>query len=115
MAFEPFDVVAVPFPLAAGAEGKRRPALVVSSPSFIRGGHHLVLAMITAARGEAWPSDVHVGHWQAAGLPVPCKVRAKLLTIGQDQVLRRLGALAGPDKAAVQAMLRRCLAVSITY
>ncbi|MFM7464001.1 MAG: type II toxin-antitoxin system PemK/MazF family toxin [Cyanobium sp.] len=36
---------------------RRRPALVISSPSFQRGSAHVLLAMITTAKRSSWPLD----------------------------------------------------------
>lgn len=71
MAFDALDVVVVPFPFADRDDAKRRPALVVSSSEFNREHRQSVLAMITAAAGADWPSDVPLRDWTAAGLAVP--------------------------------------------
>jgi len=108
--FEPFDVVVVPFPFTDKVGAKRRPALVVSPSAFNNRHGQLVLAMITTAKQSDWPSDVHIGDWDKAGLTAPCRVRFKLFTLERDLILRRTGALADKDRAAVGAALSDCLA-----
>lgn len=110
MTFEPLDTVVVPFPFTDRQATKRRPALVVSSSAFNAAHEQTVLAMITSAAGSAWPSDVVIETWQAAGLTVPCKVRFKLFTLDNALILRRLGQLSNQDADRVRAALSRFLA-----
>ncbi|HKK22798.1 MAG TPA: type II toxin-antitoxin system PemK/MazF family toxin [Pseudohaliea sp.] len=109
MTFEPFDIVAVPFPFSDRQASKRRPALVVSSTAFNQAHRHLILTMITSAAGQPWASDVPVQDWADAGLSVACRVRLKLFTLDTALVVRRIGRLAPDDADRVQATLRRCL------
>ena len=108
--FEPFDVVIVPFPFTDRALVKRRPALVVSNRAFNERHDQLILAMITVARRSAWPGDVPIRDWPAAGLAVACRVRLKLFTLEKRLIVRRLGALAAKDREAIQAALSTSLA-----
>jgi len=110
--FEPFEVVAVPFPFTDKPVVKRRPALVLSVRAYNDRHRHLVLAMITSARHGPWPSDVSLDDWREARLNAPCRVRFKLFTLDVTLILRRVGALADADRRAVQAMLAKCLAVA---
>ncbi|MCX5768139.1 MAG: type II toxin-antitoxin system PemK/MazF family toxin [Gemmatimonadetes bacterium] len=97
------DVVVVPFPFTERASAKRRPALVCSSREFNLHSSHLVLAMITTATHTPWPGDVTIRDLDAAGLPGASTVRWKLFTLDRSLVLRRLGALAAPDRATCRA------------
>ena len=112
MTFDPYDVVAVPFPFTDKAAAKRRPALVVSAKVFNARHDQIVLAMITSARRSDWPSDVPIQDWEKAGLSVPCRVRLKLFTLDTTLVLRRLGALSRRDREAARQALTRHLAVA---
>ncbi|MBM3951490.1 MAG: type II toxin-antitoxin system PemK/MazF family toxin [Rhodospirillales bacterium] len=112
MTFDPFDVVAVPFPFTDKAAAKRRPALVVSAKAFNARHDQLVLAMITTAQRSDWPSDVVIADWARAGLSVPCRVRLKLFTLDATLVAKRIGALAKKDRDAVRQALTRALAVA---
>ena len=112
MTFDPFDVVAVPFPFTDKAAAKRRPALVVSAKTFNARHDQIVLAMITTARRSEWSSDLSLKDWAEAGLSVPCLIRFKLFTLDADLILRRLGALSKRDREAARQALTRHLAVA---
>lgn len=102
-AYEPGDVVVVPFPFTDRLASKRRPALVCSSAPYNGATRHVVLAMITTARHSKWPGDVSIGDLDAAGLPAPSIVRWKLFTLDSSLILRRAGALAADDRAECSA------------
>ena len=108
MAFEPLEVVVVPFPFTDRRTAKRRPALVLSSASFNRAHEQSILAMITSA-GTDWRSDVAIHDWREAGLNVTCKVRFKLFTLDDKLIVRKLGTLSKRDGEAVAAMLGNVL------
>ena len=106
MAYDPYEVVVVPFPFANGPAAKRRPALVLSDRRrFGDPVGHSVLAMVTSARHRPWPLDTVVDDLSAAGLPVPSVVRMKLFTLDHRAIQGRLGALAPADVARVMQAL----------
>ena len=109
MICNPKDIVVIPFPFAEKHGVKRRPALIVSVWSFNRGGHS-VMAMITSASHNIWPSDVAVTDLEAAGLSKPSKIRFKLFTLDNRVIIRKLGKLGGVDAEAFNAELRSVLA-----
>ena len=108
MIFDPFDVVAVPFPFTDRRAVKRRPALVLSSNRFNRAHDQSILAMITSTTGS-WPSDVAVDDWREAGLSFPCKVRFKLFTLDNSLVIRKIGSLSDKDSRVARSALSRHL------
>ncbi|MEZ5863589.1 MAG: type II toxin-antitoxin system PemK/MazF family toxin [Geminicoccaceae bacterium] len=73
--FEPFDVVAVPFPYVERPVTQRRPAVVLALPPS--GNRHPLLwvMMITSATNRQWPGDIPVADIEAAGLPYPSVIR----------------------------------------
>jgi len=103
--FKAFDVVAVPFPFTDRDAAKRRPALVISNESFNQQHNQIVLAMITTATENVWPSDVSLTNWQKAGLKVACRFRLKLFTLDQTLVLKIIGHLSSKDVKSIQAVL----------
>jgi mRNA interferase MazF len=103
--YKAFDVVAVPFPFTDRDAAKRRPALVISNEQFNRQHQQLVLAMITTAVENVWPSDVPIIDWQEAGLKVACLFRLKLFTLDQKLVLKTIGHLSSRDTKSVRAVL----------
>jgi mRNA interferase MazF len=103
--FKAFEVVVVPFPFTDSAATKRRPALVLSAQGFNDRAAHLVLAMITSHENRGWPLDVALRDLATAGLSHPSVVRMKIFTLDERFVLRKAGALAAPDRAAVRRAL----------
>ena len=98
------DVVTVPFPFVDVAALKRRPSVVLSNREFNESNRHSVCAMITTAARSYWAREVEITDWAAAGLSRPCVIRWKIFTLPNENILKRLGALAVDDRqAAVSA------------
>lgn len=96
MGFEQFDVVRVPFPFTERSATKNRPALVLSQSDFNNAADHSVLVMITSAIND-WPLDCPILDIQAAGLPVPSRIRFKLFTLDNRLIRGKIGALSPRD------------------
>ena len=108
MICEAWDVVVVPFPFSERPGTKRRPALVLSRPSFNKAGHS-VLAMITTRARKPWPADVEVANLEQAGLHIPCIVRLKMFTLDNRLLIKRIGSLSPADRRDVASALRTAL------
>ena len=108
MISEAWDVVVVPFPFSERPGTKKRPALVLSRPSFNKAGH-TALTMITTRAHRPWPGDVEIERLEQAGLPLPCIVRLKLFTIDNRLLMTRLGSLSPVDRRRVATALRSTL------
>lgn len=110
MPYEFGDIVLVPFPFTHQAASKKRPAVVVSNRTYDRTKPDIVVMAVTSqlrpspALGEVW-----VKNWQAAGLLKPSAVKAVFATLEQSLVIRKLGAFAADDQAA----LRKAVAASL--
>jgi len=106
--FEPWQIVAVPFPYIERPVQQRRPALVVATG--LGGSHDLLwVLMITAASHRRWPGDVEVEDHASAGLPIPSVVRtAKIATIAASSA-RGLGTLPGTQVTEITTIFRRQL------
>ena len=106
-AFKPGDIVVVPFPFAdRPAAIKRRPAVVVSAPALADRTGLYWIAMITSARNPAWPDDIAVPDDPSTGLPAPSVVRpAKIATLDEPRLLRRIGRLPGAPWAHLASYL----------
>jgi mRNA interferase MazF len=102
-------VVLVPFPFTDRTAQKRRPAVVLSQPSFQQASGHVLLAMVTSARQSSWPLDWEIQDWESAGLPQPCLVRFKLFTLDQRLIIRTLGALHTADRQGVSHAIAQLL------
>ncbi len=107
--FQVHDVVLVPFPFTDRSAQKRRPAVVLSQPSFQQSSGHVLLAMVTSARQSRWPLDWELQRADAAGLPQPCVVRFKLFTLDERLILKALGALHADDRQGVSTHLAQLL------
>jgi mRNA interferase MazF len=104
--YKPGDVVLVPYPFGERAGGKKRPALVISTPEFTRSTGELWIAQITGRLSAPEQSgDSPIEGWKQANLLCPSRVRSRLATIDSSLVLRRLGELTTTDlEAALQAL-----------
>jgi mRNA interferase MazF len=108
-AFEPWDIVKVPFPYTDRPVRQSRPALVLAAGDLQKRHGLLWLAMITSATHHCWPGDVVISDLEDAGLPVPSIVRpAKIATI-DAQDAARLGILSASDRGPVRLYLRERL------
>lgn len=108
MTFSRWDIVAVDFPFVEGMDAKRRPGLVISSARLHQPHKLYWIAMISTAQAGERPDDVMVSDIAAAGLPVACAVRpARIATISESRIQRKLGSLTARDRNAVSAMLKR--------
>ena len=112
MTFRAFDVVAVAFPFTDRDATRRRPALVISNERFNQQHNQVVLAMITSAADNVWPSDVSLTDWQKAGLKAACRFRLKLFTLDQNLVLKAIGHLSSKNVKSVQAVLSEFIDVA---
>ena len=109
MICEPWQIIVVPFPFTERPGTKRRPALVLSSKAFNRGGHS-VLAMITTAADHPWPGDTRLADYREAGLHQACTVRLKIFTLDNRLILRRIGDLSASDRKRVSEQVRNYMA-----
>ena len=108
MAYEPFDVVVVPFPFTDSSKTKRRPALILSQKSdFGAVIEHSVLAMITSQKNDPWPLDVVIKNKKQSGLTAPSLVRMKLFTLDNRFILRKIGHLSTADQKHVKQSLSK--------
>jgi mRNA interferase MazF len=108
-AFEPWDIVKVPFPYTDRPVRQRRPALVLAAGDLQKSHGLLWLAMITSATHHRRPGDVVISDLGGAGLPAPSIVRpAKIATINaQDAV--QLGILSTSERQPLRLYLQERL------
>ena len=111
MICRPGDVVIVPFPFTDMGRAKPRPALVLSSEAINDATASTILAMITTASKSSWPTDVALQGWKAAGLTCVCVVRAKLFTLDNRLISRRVGAVTNQDRIGVRTMIADLIAI----
>jgi len=105
---ETYSVIAVPFPFTDRSATKKRPALVISSPSgFGNLIGHSVMAMITSSKNSHWPLDVELKDLKSAGLSSASMVRMKLFTLDHRMVISVIGKLSRVDRMAIQDSLKK--------
>jgi mRNA interferase MazF len=103
--FDRFDVVSVPFPYTDRPIRQRRPALVVSVPSYEQRTGLLWVVMITAAENRSWPGDIVLSDARRAGLSIPSVVRpTKIATIEAEQA-SRIGSISAAERRAARAAI----------
>jgi mRNA interferase MazF len=108
-AFEPGDIIKLPFPFGEKPAKQYRPALVMSSPELQEALGLLWVLMITSAKNKPWAGDVEVTHLEEAGLPAPSVVRcAKVATI-EAAAATRIGSLGQAQFKLVSNMMQRAL------
>lgn len=108
MTFKRWDVVTVHFPFLEGTDSKLRPALIVSNDRLY-GEHGLYwIAMITTAKSGMHSKDIPITDHIRVGLRENCVIRvSRLMTVGDDQINRRVGTITPKDRNAVFALLRQ--------
>ncbi len=108
-AIVPWDIVRVDFPFADQAATRRRPALVIGTPSATDAFSLLWVLMITSATRGLWPLDVPVSDLQRGGLPHACAVRTSKVATFDVRLAELIGDLAEEDRGKVSAGLRTIL------
>jgi mRNA interferase MazF len=103
------DVLLVPFPFTDQSTTKRRPAVVVSSAAYQRERPDLVILAITSQARPGGFGEAAIAQWKEAGLVRPSVLKPVLATIERGLVVRRLGRLTDPDRAALRQVLAEIL------
>jgi mRNA interferase MazF len=101
--FDRADVVSVPFPYTDRPIRQRRPALVVSSPTYERQTGLLWVVMITATENRHWPGDVALSNPGRAGLSIPSIVRPTKIAMIEAAQASRIGDIDASEYDAVHA------------
>ena len=108
MTLRPGEVVLIRIDFHQTSGGKLRPALVLLDS----GDDDFVAAPITS-RLRTSDYDVSINKWREAGLNIASTIRVhKLTVLPKNEVVRRLGELAEPDRAAVRAVLHRAFSLN---
>lgn len=111
MIYEPWSVVAVPFPFTEKAKSKKRPALIISTEKFQKETGHAAFLMITSAKHSAWYGDFAVTDLAKTGLSQDVVVRQKIFTLDLRVIEKSIGALSKKDIDALKLLLKKCLVV----
>ena len=95
------EVVLLPIPFTDLSSRKVRPAVVIG-----RNGPDLFLVPISSVLSN---TDVPLAEWRAAGLNVPCGVKAQIATVEERLVVKSVGALTEPDRQILDRRLKSWL------
>jgi mRNA-degrading endonuclease toxin of MazEF toxin-antitoxin module len=106
--FRRWDVIAVNYPFVEGHSAKRRPGLIISGEALHLAHDVYFVAMITTAKAGQQKDDIPIRDHLAAGLPEACVIRmTRVTTLSDQQIDRRLGAIAAGERNAVQRLLKQ--------
>jgi len=97
------EVILLPVPFTDLSSRKVRPAVVVGRES--RHGDLFIIPISSQLVNIDFPLQ----DWQAAGLNVPCGVKAQLDTVAEGLVLKSVGRLSAVDQEALDQRLREWL------
>ena len=103
MNFSISEVVLVPIPFTNLASKKVRPAVVVGLSS------HAGDLFVVPVSSQLQNVDLTLRDWKAAGLNVPCGIKAQLATIESNLIVKFIGKLSNRDQASCRSRLREWL------
>ena len=103
MSYSRNEVVLLPIPFTDLSSRKVRPAVIIGHS---RHPGDLFVAPITSQLQNA---SVPLQDWKAAGLNVPCGIKAQLATIEDRLIVKSVGSLSARDQAALDTALRTWL------
>ena len=95
------EVVLLPIPFTDLTSRKVRPAVVIG-----RNGPDPFLVPITSQLSN---TNFPLKEWHAAGLNVPCGVKAQIATVEESLVVKSVGVLAAADQQTLNGRLRTWL------
>ncbi|MEO5804431.1 MAG: type II toxin-antitoxin system PemK/MazF family toxin [Verrucomicrobiota bacterium] len=95
------EVVLLPIPFTDLTSRKVRPAIVIG-----RNGADLFLVPISSQLSN---TDFPLKEWRAAGLNVPCGVKAQIATVEERLVVKKVGVLDATDLRVLNDQLRTWL------
>ena len=93
------DAVLLPVPFTDLTSRKVRPAVVLG-----RARHGDLF--IVPISSQLPNTDYALADWRAAGLNVPCGIKAQLATVEERLVVKTLGRVSGKDEQALNQLLR---------
>lgn len=104
------DVVLVPFPFTDQSAVKKRPAVIVSSASYVKTYSDLILMAITSQTKK--PLDfgtIEITDWSKAGLLKPSVIKPIFTTIEESLILRYLGKLETADETSLRSAIHKII------
>lgn len=106
--FNPGDVVVIGFPGVMGV--KRRPTVVVSSPTYHASRPDVIVGLITSQTAALGPTDYVLQDWAQAGLRLSSVFRSFFATLPSATHPVLVGHLSDRDWQGICACVRIALA-----
>jgi mRNA interferase MazF len=105
--FEFGDIVLVPFPFTDQSTTKKRPAVVISSPTYNTARPDLIIMAVTSQlRPTNAFGEIVLNQWREAGLLKPSAIKPVITTIEKGLVIRAMGRLSNEDAFALRETVR---------
>ncbi len=108
------DVVLVSFIFDDETGVRQRPAVIISSDTYLRGRDEVIIAAITSRTDRVLIGDHLIGGWRRAGLLFPSVATGIIRTIKQGMIARKLGAVPRADMGIINGKLRTALDLGTT-
>lgn len=108
MPFAAGDLVTVDFPGATGI--KRRPAVILSSPTYHAIRPDVIVGLITSQMKGLGATDYVLQDWAQSGLRVASAFRSFIVTLPASANIVQIGQLSERDWQAVLACVKTALA-----
>jgi mRNA interferase MazF len=105
MSYNTWDIILVPFPFTNLKSVKKRPALIISPPSYNSGSDIIILFITSNIDSAKRPGDHLIDQWSESGLPKPSMIRMKFATIEKSIVVKQIGRLSKTDRSDLQQKL----------
>lgn len=102
MRFEPYDIVAAPFPYVERPITKRRPCLVVGDPDD---ANIVWVMMITSTKNDAWKNDIDIPETEESGLKAKSVIRTAKIATVESNILKYVGRLDEETQCKVRKKL----------
>lgn len=104
------EVILVPFPFTNQEGGKKRPAVIISSPAYhVHRPDLLIMAITSQPHTTLDFSAFTIIDWQTAGLLKPSFAKPILTTLQQTLVIRSMGNFSPRDQHTLRQMLVQIL------
>ena len=104
------DIILIPFPYAQLTATKTRPAVIISSQTFMSAEGRMTVAGITSnVAAHRNPTSYTLPDWAGAGLKKPSAVTSWLATLSANLVQLKLGRLTTREMRELEKRLRVAL------
>ncbi len=105
-----YDILVVKFPFVGSKTYKARPAVVISSDFYHANNRGTIIVLaISSQIATKLPFEIEISYWKEAGLLKPSIFKSNIITISNDQVIRKLGRLHEHDIKNLNLLLDRIL------